>query len=62
MVRAAIADLSVFEREVYLLAARDGLSDAAIGQRLGIDGREVRRHLACALMRMAGALEDERAN
>jgi DNA-directed RNA polymerase specialized sigma24 family protein len=59
---AAIAGLPLFEREVYLLAAREGLDDRAIGQRLGIGGGEVQHHLAVALVRIASALDGEIAD
>jgi hypothetical protein len=62
ILRAAIAGLPLFEREVYLLAAREGLDDRAIGQRLGIGDREVRCHLAAALVQIAGALDGEIAD
>lgn len=56
--RAAIAALPLFEREVWLLAARDGLSDREISWRLSIGEFEVRCYLVAALIRIANALDD----
>ena len=55
---AAIAGLPLFEREVWLLAARDGLSDREIGWRLALGELEVRGYLVAALIRIAAALDD----
>jgi DNA-directed RNA polymerase specialized sigma24 family protein len=57
MLRRAVSGLPLFEREVYGLAARDGLDDRKIADRLGIGVSEVRRHLAAALVRIAAALD-----
>jgi DNA-directed RNA polymerase specialized sigma24 family protein len=59
MLRLAVSGLPLFEREVYGLAARDGLDDREIAERLGIGASEVRRHLAAALVRIAAALDDQ---
>jgi DNA-directed RNA polymerase specialized sigma24 family protein len=55
---AAIAGLPLFEREVWLLAARDGLTDREIGWRLALGEFEVRGYLVAALIRIAAALDD----
>jgi len=55
----ALARLPLFAREVWLLAARDGLGDAAIGERLGIGETEVRVYLARALANLAEALDED---
>jgi len=55
---AAIAGLPLSEREVWLLAARDGLSDREIGWRLALGELEVRCYLVAALIRIAAALDD----
>ena len=54
----AIAGLPLFEREVWLLAARDGLSDREIGWRLALGELEVRGYLVAALIRIAAALDE----
>ncbi len=52
----AVTSLPLFEREVYLLAALDGFEDREIAARLGIGVRDVRRHLAAALVQIAAAV------
>lgn len=56
-VQHALARLALFPREVWLLAARDGLGDAEIASRLGIGQDEVRRYLGQALAELADLLE-----
>ncbi len=53
----AAASLGPMEREVLILSAREGLSNAEIGQRLGITSRKVERLLANALCTLDRALE-----
>lgn len=53
----AAASLRPIEREVLILSAREGLSNAEIGQLLGITSRKVERLLANALFKLDRALE-----
>ena len=53
----AAAKLRPIEREVLLLSARDGLSNAEIADRLGITTEAAERLLAGVLCRLDWALE-----
>lgn len=66
---AALADLPERVRRVYLLSARDGLSDRTIAGQLGITTTQVEHELAQALaalerrigtIRAAGAVAPDR--
>ena len=51
-IERAVTDLCPLEREVFLLSARDGLRNDEIALRLGIEIRDVERHLADALFQL----------
>ena len=53
---AALAHLEPLEREVYTLAAVEGLANDEIASRLGLSGAEVERLLADALCDLDRAL------
>ncbi|MBX3562635.1 MAG: sigma-70 family RNA polymerase sigma factor [Sphingomonas sp.] len=53
----ALARLRPAERELLLLRARDGLSNAEAGARLGISADTAERRLADALVNLGRALE-----
>jgi len=53
----AVSTLRPAEREVLMLSARDGLSNAEIAERLGITSAVVERRLADAIYRLDRALE-----
>jgi len=55
--RAALADLPVLSRIVYLLHARDGRSFAEIAFLIGEDIHAVEIHLARALEQLMSALD-----
>ena len=57
--RAALADLPVLSRLVYLLHARDGRSFAEIAFLIGADINAVEIHLARALEQLMSALDGE---
>lgn len=53
----AVSTLRPAEREVLMLSARDGLSNAEIAERLGITSAVAERRLADAIYRLDRALE-----
>ena len=53
----AATSLRPIEREVLVLSAREGLSNAAIAERLGITAEAAERHLADAVYALAAKLE-----
>ena len=53
----AATSLRPIEREVLVLSAREGLSNAAIAERLGITAEAAERHLADAVYGLAATLE-----
>ncbi|MDE1915339.1 MAG: hypothetical protein KGJ57_10590 [Sphingomonadales bacterium] len=55
---AALDQLPMVARVVYLLAATDGMSHADIAFRLGISEKEVEAELAQALVLLDAALDD----
>lgn len=55
--RKAVSTLRPAEREVLMLSARDGLSNAEIAERLGITSAVAERLLADAIYRLDRALE-----
>jgi len=56
--RAALSDLPVLSRIVYLLHARDGRSFAEIASLIGEDIHAVEIHLARALEQLMSALDE----
>jgi len=56
----AAAKLRPMEREVLVLSAREGLSNAEIAARLGMTPEAVERLLATALCRLDRALERQK--
>jgi len=55
---AALDQLPMVPRLVYLLAAMDDMSHGDIAFRLGLSVKEVEAHLAEALMRLTALLDD----
>ncbi|MDE1918336.1 MAG: hypothetical protein KGJ57_09290 [Sphingomonadales bacterium] len=55
---AALDQLPMVPRLVYLLAAKDGMNHADIAFRLGLSVKEIEAHLADALAQLAAVLDD----
>ncbi|WP_068091737.1 sigma factor-like helix-turn-helix DNA-binding protein [Novosphingobium rosa] len=55
---AALDQLPMVLRLVYLLSARDDMNYADIAFRLGVSQKEVQAHLAEALVQLVGLLDD----
>lgn len=55
---AALDQLPMVPRLVYLLAATDGMSHAEIAFRLGLSVKEIEAHLAEGLARLGVLLDD----
>lgn len=55
---AALDQLPMVRRIVYLLAATDGMSHADIAFRLGLPVKEIDGHLADALVQLIDLLDD----
>lgn len=58
-IERAASKLRPIEREVLVLSAREGLSNADIAKRLGITADAAERHLADAVYALARRLEQE---
>lgn len=57
--RVAVAAMPEPRRSVYLLTARDRLDHGEVGARLGLNVRQVERHLAKAIVDLVRAVDDD---